>query len=153
MTARPKPIYFLWKKAVSTIRYGVFVPCLLGTVILLASPLKGYDLATAPTAEANLWTSRWFQIAVVEAEFAVGLWLLSGLWRPAARRAALVAFVAFFVVSLSKALPGEASCGCFGPVPVSPRYTAGLDLTAILSLQLWHPSSREGKLVGVRLVR
>jgi hypothetical protein len=120
------------------------IPYLVSSFLLIASILKGYDLATIPTAETNLWTSRWFLIAVVEAEFALGLWLMSGLLSPFARWTALGVFMAFFFVSISKALAGETNCGCFGPVSVNPRYTAGLDFGVILCLYLWHPIRTAG---------
>jgi hypothetical protein len=114
--------------------------------LAVAAALKGYELFAAPPSETSLWTSRGFRIAVIEAELVLGLWLLSGLWRRGARWAALVAFHVFFIVSLSKALAGEADCGCFGR-PVSPRWTAALDLAAILALWRWRPAETEGWLL------
>jgi hypothetical protein len=116
------------------------IPCLVGAFLLFASVLKGYDLATIPTVETTLWTSRWFLIALAEVEFALGLWLISGLLSSFARWTALGAFLAFFGVSISKALAGEASCGCFGAVvQMSPRFTAIMDLAVIVALFRWRP--------------
>jgi hypothetical protein len=129
------------------------IPFFLSLILLSAGALKGYELFTASPPETSLWTSRGFLIAVIEVEFALGLWLLFGLWPPGARRAALAAFLAFFVVSLFKALAGEASCSCFGRVPVSPRYTAALDFAAIFSLWLWRPPARAERPVGSRWLR
>jgi hypothetical protein len=130
------------------------IPFFLSLILLSAGAWKGYELFTAPLPETSLWTSRGFLIAVIESEFALGLWLLFGLWPHGARRAALAAFLVFFVVSLFMALAGESSCGCFGRVPVSPRYIAVLDFAASLSLWLWRPSAiAVERPVGSRLLR
>jgi hypothetical protein len=115
------------------------IPFLVGVILLGASVLQAYELFSTPTAETSLWTSRWFLIALVEAEFSLGAWLLSGLFSAAARWTTLAVFIVFFCVSLFKALAGETNCGCFGPVHFSPRYTAALDFAVMLSLGFWRP--------------
>jgi hypothetical protein len=110
------------------------VRIVLGLILLTAAALKGHQLATEPVAEASLFTSRWFLICVVEFELFFGLWLLSGIYPRRTWQAALVCFSAFACVSLYKALSGEASCGCFGRVPVNPWYTVVLDVTAVAAL-------------------
>jgi hypothetical protein len=129
------------------------VPCSFGLLLLSAAAFKGYELFASPLPETSLWTSRGFRIAGIEAESGLGLWLLCGRWSRWARWTALAAFHAFFAFSLFKVLEGEASCGCFGPVPISPRATAALDLAAILSLWLWHPPERAERAVGSRRLR
>lgn len=63
----------------------------------------------------------------------------------------MVAFLAFFAVSLTKALMGEETCGCFSSrVPIDPRWAAAIDLAAILALWRWHPSERPGLPAGAR---
>jgi hypothetical protein len=119
-----------------------FLPVSLGLLLLTAAGLKGYELLATPLPEASLWSWRAFRIGAVEAEGVLGLWLLSGLRRHGARRVALAGFGLFFSVSLSKALAGEENCGCFGRVPLDPRWTAALDLAAILALWRWHPAKR-----------
>jgi hypothetical protein len=128
-------------------------PFLLSLILLSAGVLKGYALFTTPRPETSLYTSRGFLIAVIEAEFALGLWLLSGLWPQGARRTALIAFVAFFVVNLSKVFAGESTCGCFGRAQVSPIFTAFLDLAAILFLWLWRPLARTERPARFQLLR
>ena len=127
------------------------IPFLIGALLLVASALKGYELITSPTAEASLWTSRWLLVTVVEAELVLGIWLISGLLSPLARWTALGVFTAFFCVSLLKAWAGETDCGCFGPVPFDPRYTAALDFGAILSLAWWRPRRLARNAAGVPL--
>ena len=103
----------------------------LGLLLLTAAALKGWQLATEPTAEKGLLTSRWSLIVGVEAEFLLALWLLSGLYRQAAWRAALGCFGIFTCITLYKAMSGEGSCGCFGRVQINPWYTLVIDLGAI----------------------
>ena len=118
------------------------VRIVLGLILLTAAALKGHQLATEPVAETSLFTSRWFLIGVVEFELFFGLWLLSGLYPRRTWQAALVCFSAFACVSLYKALSGEASCGCFGRVPVNPWYTLVLDLAAVAALTSRRPARR-----------
>lgn len=132
---------------------GHFVPSVIpiafGLLLFSAAFLKGYELFEAPLLDANPWYSRAFQIAAVEAEWVLGLWLLSGLWRWGVRWAALAAFHTFLAVSVTRALAGEETCGCFGRVPISPIWMAALDLAAILALWLWRPPKGRG--VGRRV--
>jgi hypothetical protein len=57
---------------------------LLGILLVVSAVLKGHELLTVPTTNADIWTNRWFLIFQVELELALGIWLLSGLFRRAA---------------------------------------------------------------------
>jgi|GEM_PF-495257 len=114
-------------------RYDV-VRVLLAVLLLTAAALKGHQLATEPVANTSLLTSRWFLATVVEFELALGLWLLAGLYPQCTWRIALACFSAFASAALYKAISGEASCGCFGKVPVNPWYTFVLDAVAVFAL-------------------
>ena len=116
------------------------VRIVLGLVLLTAAALKGHQLATEPVAETSLFTSRWFLIGVVEFELFFGLWLLAGLYPRSTWTTALLCFGGFACVSLYKALSGEATCGCFGKVPVNPWYTFTLDALAVAALLRWQPA-------------
>lgn len=117
------------------------VPAVLGVVLLIAAALKTHQLATSPTAETSLLTSRWFLIALVEFELALGLWLISWTYPKPARMASLVAFAAFAAASLIQVLSGESSCGCFGKVVIKPLYTLLFDLAALAVLWRWGPQA------------
>ncbi len=81
-----------------------------------------------------------FLIFQVEFELALGIWLLSGLFRRAAWLAALGCFGLFCGVTLYKALAGFDSCGCFGRVQVSPWVTLlAVDVPAAALLGIFRP--------------
>ncbi len=115
------------------------VRIVLGLFLLTAAALKGHQLATEPVAETSLLTSRWFLIVVVEFELFFGLWLMAGLYPKRTWYAALLCFGGFSCISLYKALSGEATCGCFGTVEMSPWYTFGLDTAAVIALSWCRP--------------
>lgn len=56
----------------------------LGLLLLVAAVMKGCELLTVPVANADIWSNRYFLIFTVEFELALGIWLLSGLFKRAA---------------------------------------------------------------------
>lgn len=101
---------------------------------------KGHELLTVPVANKDLWTWRPFLIFQVEFELALGIWLLSGVFKRLAWLGALACFSLFCSVTLYKALVGAASCGCFGTVHVNPWITLfAVDLPAVVILGLLRP--------------
>lgn len=112
---------------------------LLGSVLLVAAGLKAHALWTDPIPPLSLFSSPRWQLALLEVEALVGLWLVIG-WSPLG--AWLVGFVAFGLlglVSLYLALLGESSCGCFGKVAVSPWVTFVGNVVAAATLWRWRP--------------
>ena len=138
-----------WGKSVrfSTIAGYDVVRILLGLVLLAAAGLKGHQLLTEPVLGSGLFHARWLLIGLVEFELFFGLWLLAGVLPKATWRFALACFTCFAGVSLFKALLGEASCGCFGRIPVNPWYTFVLDTAAVAALSYWRPE-KGGAVVG-----
>ncbi len=106
----------------------------LALILLVAAALKGRQLATAPVAETDWFSPRWFLIAIVEFELAFGLWLLGGQFPRQTRRLTLFCFALFGGISLFRALRGDSSCGCFGAVSASPWLIAVVDGAAVLTL-------------------
>jgi hypothetical protein len=139
----------------------------LGVILLVAAGLKAHQLATDPfvtlahlshlpsgeglarfplplgegwvRALAPFLQSRLFLIGIVEFEVLLGLLLLSGILPRLTWASSLLCFGGFALVSLYKALSGDASCGCFGKVPINPWYTGALDLAIVVSLLRWRP--------------
>ena len=112
---------------------------LLAIVLLTASALKCYQLATEPIAGTGFLDSRWLLMATVEFELFLGLWLLANILPRQTWTAAACCFALFTCISLYKALFGYASCGCFGSVKVNPWYTTTLDVAIVISLLHWRP--------------
>jgi hypothetical protein len=114
---------------------------LLGILLLIAAVLKGWQLITEPVANNRIWTYRPFLILTVEFELALGIWLLSGLFKKAAWLAALLCFSVFSAITLYKGITGAESCGCFGSVHVNPWITLfAIDLPAVIALAVFRPA-------------
>jgi hypothetical protein len=114
----------------------------LGLLLLTAAVLKGHELLTVPVADKDLWSWRPFLVFQVEFELALGIWLLSGLFKRLAWLAALTCFSLFCCITLYKGLTGAASCGCFGRIHVNPWITLiAVDLPAAIGLTLLRPRS------------
>ncbi|MCF7972765.1 MAG: hypothetical protein K9N55_03010 [Phycisphaerae bacterium] len=124
-------------------RISVCLLLSLGVLLMAAALLKAHELLTLPTANKDLWSYRPFLILQVECELALGLWLLSGLWKRAAWWIALLCFGLFSGITLTKALTGAASCGCFGRIQVNPWITLlAIDVPAVLLLLLFRIKKR-----------
>ena len=112
----------------------------VGLLLLTAAVLKGHELLTVPLANKDLWSWRPCLIFQVEFELALGIWLLSGVFKRLAWLAALTCFSLFCCVTLYKGLSGAASCGCFGRIHVNPWVTLlAVDLPAVALLLVMRP--------------
>jgi len=108
---------------------------ILGLLLLVAAIMKGWQLLVEPVANKDIWSNRLFLIFTVEFELALGIWLISGLFKKAAWLVAVVCFSLFSVITLYKGLSGADSCGCFGAVTVNPWITLFVvDLPAVVGL-------------------
>src|SRR5437762_3369993 len=76
------------------------------------------------------------ELAAAAAEAAIAVWLLSGVGRVWARRAAVVLLLAFVTLAGRRLVRGDADCGCFGRVRIHPALTLGVDLAALSSIWL-----------------
>lgn len=132
------------------LHYETWLCRILGCMLLAAALLKAQQLATTPTVEAGLLTSRSLLFVVVQVELAWGAWLLMGLLPRYLRTVSLLGFGAMAGVSLARGVAGEATCGCFGQYSVSPWVSFSLSLTAIAALWMWRPVQRR---THVRLAR
>ena len=119
---------------------------ILGILLLTAAAMKGYQLLTEPVANVDIWSNHNFLIVIVEFELALGIWLLSGLFKKAAWLAALICFSLFSAITLYKGLSGADSCGCFGSVQINPWITLfAVDIPAVIALLVFR--SKEEKLI------
>jgi hypothetical protein len=107
---------------------GRVAAILCGLVLLAAAVLKLGGLAVGPVAETGRLNNPGAQVLLVQFEIALALWLFSG-WRPrVAKWVAVGVFTLFALLSLSAALAGQPSCGCFGKLVVNPWWTFAFDL-------------------------
>jgi hypothetical protein len=111
----------------------------VAAILVVAAALKGYQLSTEPALSRTLLESRWFLVSVVECELLLAIWLLSSIRIRVAWGISTVCFATFAAVSLIKGVKGEASCGCFGRVPVNPWITFALDAVVVTALLAWWP--------------
>ncbi|MHC4241723.1 MAG: MauE/DoxX family redox-associated membrane protein [Planctomycetota bacterium] len=112
----------------------------LGALLIIAGALKGWQLLTEPVANNSIWTWRPFMVLQVEFGLALGIWLLSGLFKKAAWLAALICFSLFSFITLYKGLSGAESCGCFGQVHVNPWITLfAIDIPSVIALLVFRP--------------
>jgi hypothetical protein len=88
----------------------------LGLLLLTAVVLKSHELLTVPAANKDLGSWRPLAIFPVEFELALGIWLLSGLFRNAAWRPAVGCFRPFSMIALYKDVRGAESRGGCGSV-------------------------------------
>lgn len=153
-------------------KMNVIVMTLAGLLLIVASVLKfhemlftcvpSWDVKAAlwlqeaqkvgeamPLWKANLlgfWESYEFFLIQIPLEFALGVWMVSGLFRKAAWLVGTLAYFGFIFATLSKILTGAESCGCFGQVHVDPWITLfAIDIPFFLLLALFWP--RGGKLL------
>jgi Protein of unknown function (DUF1573) len=117
---------------------GVFVLArvLLGLLLLCAAGLKAYALWTGTGEPDPFFFSPRTEMAVIQTEAVLGLWLVSGIYPRISRQVAIVFFGLLASASLYLAIAGQASCGCFGQVPINPWITFALDVGAVALLCL-----------------
>jgi len=126
----------------------VIVRSVLAGILLLAAGLKAHQLATQPVVDSGFLflSSRAVLTVELECEIILGVWLLSGAFPRLAWLVTTCCFAAFSLITYSKAVRGEASCGCFGVVEVSPWITLVMDILAVAALMMlrrnfWQSSS------------
>jgi len=107
---------------------------IVGLLLVGAAILKTVQLITEPAATLMSPLGGWLLPIQVGVELGVGLFVLSGLYWRQVRWVALLLFAAFATYSLSLAIGGAASCGCFGPLKVHPWWAFFLDLAVAFGL-------------------
>lgn len=118
---------------------------LAGLLLIVASVLKFHEMLTTciPSWTDNkygFWESYEFFLIQLPLEFALGVWMVSGLFRKAAWIAGTLAYFGFIVVTIFKIATGAESCGCFGQVTVDPKITLfAIDIPFFLLLLIFRP--------------
>jgi len=113
---------------------------LLAVLLGGAAVLKVYGLgAPEPVSQAGILSNPEFELVWVEFEVFLASWLFLGAQPVLSWLVCLATFFSFAVVSLYQAWIGQASCGCFGRLPVHPWITFSTDLAIVLSLVVARP--------------
>ncbi len=124
-------------------KLNAVVMTLAGGLLIAAAVLKVHEVLTVyfPSwREHGVWESWEFFLVQIPVEFALGVWMVSGLFRKAAWLAGTIAYFGFIGVTLYKALIGAESCGCFGRVEVDPWITLfAVDVPFALLLVIFRP--------------
>ncbi len=116
-----------------TVRY------LLGLLLLVAAFLKLNGLGMDPVARMGIFSTPEFQVAVIQFEAFLAVWLLSGKRPLGSWLVALATITGFAAISFHQGNIGQSSCGCFGRLAVSPWAAFGLDVLILGLLILGRP--------------
>jgi hypothetical protein len=117
-----------------------------GLLLAAAALLKFHEALTIyiPPWREGIWESYEFFLFQIPLEFALGVWILSGVFRKAAWLAGTLAFFAFIIITLTKGILGIESCGCFGRIHVNPWYTLFIvDIPIFLLLLIFRPKGEK----------
>ena len=121
------------------------VMTLAGLLLIAAAILKFQEMLSIciPSWRTNplgFWESYEFFLIQIPLEFAMGVWLVSGLFRKAAWIVGTLAYLGFIGATLTKGITGAESCGCFGKIHVDPWITLfAIDIPFFLLLAICRP--------------
>ena len=108
--------------------------------VIATAQQAGEELPQWKSTALGIWESYEFNLVQIPLEFALGVWLVSGLFRKAAWIAGTLAFFGFIFVTIGKWVTGADSCGCFGQIHVDPRITLfAMDIPIFLLLAIFRP--------------
>ena len=124
-------------------KLNAIVMTLAGGLLVVAAILKvheGFNVYIPSWQEKGVWESWEFFLVQIPVEFALGVWMVSGLFRKAAWVGGVVAYAIFIGVTLYKGFSGAESCGCFGQVQVNPWITLfAIDIPFFVLLAVFYP--------------
>ncbi|MBI2807738.1 MAG: hypothetical protein HYX68_22380 [Planctomycetes bacterium] len=108
-------------------------------LLFAAATLKAVGGNADPVQRIGIFSLQSAQLAVVGLEFALAIWLWSGLLKSLAWVGTVFVFSCFAIVSATQALSGQASCGCFGNLTVHPWIAFSVDLGVLAALGIANP--------------
>jgi|GEM_PF-1181731 len=123
------------------------IRAVLALVLLAAGSFKTYQLVT--WSHSGILDALGI-IGAVGGDTVLALLLLIAIRSQVALRAAMGMFVLFGLVACWKGLQGAATCGCFGPLSVSPWFTAAFDVSAVIALWLTRPQRQPAAMPPAR---
>lgn len=118
-----------------------------GIVLIGAASSKATTLIGDPDPSHLVLGNSYITAAVVIYETLLGALLLTRPNQTIGRRVGIGTFVAFAFITLSNAITGSISCGCFGKLEVPPSYVFLLDvvMVGILLHGLFLPEKNPGR--------
>ena len=105
--------------------------------VLVAAMLKLYQIVETPFDTLLLLGSRKFSIMLVEIEFALSVWLMSGIAAKLSKAIGISCYLGFVLYSLVRIANGESDCGCFGYLIVPPQIALLMNSVMLFSLLNW----------------
>lgn len=130
-------------------RAEAFARASFGLALLAAAGAKAHASATASTEPMGLeFLPSGLQVVLITFESGFGVWFLSGVAANQSRFVAITLSAVLAGVSAYKGATGEASCGCFGSVSISPWWSFSLSLAVLVTLlvsRLGRPSAPAGR--------
>jgi hypothetical protein len=126
-------------------------PLIAGVMLSSAAVLKIYQVESIDQSSLiDRWLHSWISVtSLATIEFIIAAWLISGIFPTVARYVSIILFSTFSVVSITKALDGEVSCGCFGVVTISPWIMAVVDIILVIAMITSHPVSSKSLLRSI----
>lgn len=128
-------------------RFNRFVMICAGTLLIVASILKYLELLNVyiPSwKEKGVWESWEFFLVQIPAEFCLGVWMVSGIFRKAGWLIGTLCYIFFVGVTLFKGLTGQTSCGCFGQIHINPWITLfAIDIPLAAALIICRPKEQK----------
>ena len=115
----------------------------VGMLLIAASLVKALDLYLQPTAVLEDSFSRFLMPMLVGSEMGLGLSALLGISWHRLRSLIIILFSGFTGYSLLLAVQGVTSCGCFGPLDISPWWVLLLDFFVLAGLFLESHSKKK----------
>jgi hypothetical protein len=111
----------------------------IGAFLLVVAALKMAGSSTLPVSGLALFSSPQGHAAIIGFEILLGLWLITGSFPFLSRLAGAVTFALFGMASFYIGISGQADCGCFGSLHVSPWYAFAFDILALALLTIVRP--------------
>lgn len=108
----------------------------ISLLLISTAALKAYHLAYDERAALGTIRSPAAYVVLVVFEFMLGVWLTTGLYSKFTRAVLMCTFIGFSQASLWLVLSGGKSCGCLGPIAMSPWYSIAFDLAVLIALSV-----------------
>jgi Protein of unknown function (DUF1573) len=109
---------------------------LVASVLVIAGILKAVSNMPPRSFFQEIPSAHWVHVFAVQFEIYLGLWLILAKNRVPPLVVSTVVFFGFVILNIHDVMQGVAKCGCFGDLPITPRFALFVDLAAIALLIL-----------------